>query len=168
MIEQHYELLYIIPVKFVGEEQDKIMEKATAIVKDNGGEITKNVIFSKQRLAYPIAQVHQGTYVIIEFDAKTSDVQKMHEVLALTPEVLRHMIVTKKKMTPDEIMAQNRKKERIAQSEKKEKEQDIQKKVEEVHAEVKESTKESKKDKLSLEDLDKKLDEILKDDISGV
>jgi len=170
MTDQHYELLYIIPVKFVGEEQEKILGKVAKIVKDQGCEITKDEILGKQRLAYPIKHVHQGVYVVVEFDGKQSAVSKINTTLKLTPEVLRFLIIKKKKLTAEEIAKQEQRKQALVQEEKKEKEAAIQKKVEEIKEEKKEAPKvkeekDKKKEKVSLEDLDKKLDEILKDDI---
>ncbi len=172
MIEQHYELLYIIPVKFVGEEQEKILGKVAKIIKDQGCEITKDEILGKQRLAYPIKHIHQGIYVMVEFDGKQSAVNKINSTLKLTPEVLRFLVIKKKKLTPEQIAKQEQKKQALVREEKKEKEAEIQKKVEEIKEDKKESPisktkddKDKKKGKVSLEDLDKKLDEILKDDI---
>ena len=174
MQEDHYELLYILPMKFMGEEQEKIIEKVNKIVTDQECKITKNEVFGKQKLAYPIKKVHQGVYIIVEFDGKKSAINKINSVLKLTPEVLRHLIVTKKKLTEEEIAKAKQKKERLVKEESEKKEKEIQKKVEEIKEEKKEvpSAKvpddKEKKGKVSLEDLDKKLDEILKDDIGGV
>jgi len=170
MTEEHYELLYIIPVKFVGEEQEKVIEKVAKIVKDQGGEITKNEIFAKQKLAYSIRHVYQGVYVVVEFDSNKLAIKKINNILKLTPEVLRHLIVTKRKLTVAEVEAQENKKQAIVKAEVEKKEEEIQKQVEEIKEEKPEEKKEAapKKEKISLEDLDKKLDEILKDDIGDV
>jgi len=170
MREEHYELLYILPIKFIGEEQEKIIEKVNKIVKDQDCEITKNGVFAKQKLAYPIKHVTQGVYIVVEFSGGKAEVQKINNVLKLTPEVLRHMIVTKKKLTEKEIEDQRIKKEKRIKNETKKKEEEIQKQVEEIKEDEKEEVKkkDEKKEKVSLEDLDKKLDEILKDDIGGV
>lgn len=172
MREDHYELLYILPMKFAGEEQETIIEKVNKIIKDQDCKITHNKVFGKQKLAYPIKKVHQGVYILIEFDGEKSAVQKINNVLKLTPEVLRHLIVTKKKLTEEEIAKQKKRKERLVKQEKQGKDEAIRKQVEEIKEDKREAVKpaedKEKKEKVSLEDLDKKLDEILKDDIGGV
>lgn len=171
MIEDHYELLYIIPLKFATEEQEQIIEKINKILKDEECEITKNEILGKQKLAYPIQHIHQGVYVVVEFDGRKSSIQKINHTLRLTSEVLRHLIIQKKKLTDEQIKEQQKKKEKIAKREEEKKDKEIQKKVEEIKGKEEKEPRpkeKQKKEKISLEDLDKKLDEILKDDIGGV
>lgn len=161
-------MLYLVPSKFAQNELEQIIEKINKIVKDHGGEITNNSVFAKQKLAYPIKGVHQGVYLLVEFDAETQSVKKIDGILRLTNEVLRHMIVSKKKMTPEEIAEEKERQAKIAEKETKKKEEEIKKQVEEIKEEKETPKEASKKEKVSLEDLDKKLDEILKDDIGGV
>jgi len=61
----------------------------------NGGSSDKENR-GNQKLAYPIKQVLQGYYVIIEFDCETENIKPFERSLRLIDEVLRHMIITKK------------------------------------------------------------------------
>jgi small subunit ribosomal protein S6 len=171
METQHYELLYILPMKFTGEEQEKVMEKIAKIIKDQNCEITKNEIWGKRKLTYPIKHIHQGLYVVVEFDAKPAVIANLNQTFKLMPEILRHLIIVKKKLTEEELAEQEKRKEKIIKKEKMEKEEEIQKQVEEIKGDeeqkAKPKTEKEKKEKVSLDDLDKKLDEILKDQIEG-
>jgi small subunit ribosomal protein S6 len=155
---EHYELLYIIPAKYTAEEILPIIDRITAAIKDNGGEITRDDNLGKLKLAYPIKQTYQGYYILNEFDLKPLNLKKLDDTVKLDTDVLRHMIVKKKIKTTKEIEEERSAQERLL----KEKEQEIKKDEEESK---KEAPVKEKEKKVSLEELDKKLDEILKDDI---
>jgi len=173
---QHYELTYIVSIKYLDADLQRVSDTIEAKIKELGGEITSTSILGKLRLAYPIKATHQGTYVVVEFNLEPLNLKKLDEQFVVINEVLRHLIIVKKIKTKEEIereakiAARLKKEEEAAKEEKSEEtkkelekvekaeEQKI-KKVEEV------KIKEKEDNKTSLEDLDKKLDEILKEEI---
>jgi len=168
-IMQHYELTYIVSIKFIDDELNKIMEKIEGIVAELGGTISGREVLGKQKLAYPLKQIHQGTYVSVEFDMESDKVLKLDTDLKLMGELLRHMIIKKRIKTAEELEREKQVQEKLRKEkeaeltnlEKTEKEEKTEEKTVEVAP--KKEDKESKK--ASLEDLDKKLDEILTDEI---
>lgn len=99
----HYELLYIIPMKLAVDDLEPVYEKVRAIIRENGGTITKEELYRKQKLAYPINHVHQGYYILVEFDAEKENLTKINSSLNLTPEVLRHMVVVMPVRNEEEV-----------------------------------------------------------------
>ena len=157
---QHYELLYIIPAKYTTEEVKPIVERLTGLVKTAGGEITKSEDLGKQKLAYPIDHTYHGYYFLNEFDMEPLSLKKLDDNLRLDNDVLRHLLTKKRIKTADEINQEKKAEARIL----KEKEKEMNKVEEEVKKEEKiEAPAKSKK--VSLEELDQKLDEILKSDV---
>jgi small subunit ribosomal protein S6 len=162
---EHYEILYILPVSLTPEETTPFVEKVASLIKDNGGEITKDDNLGKQKFAYPIKSQTHGYYFLYEFDLPKAHLAKLTRLIQLTPEVVRFMIVKKKIKTEKEITDEKELQEKLAKRKEKE--------IEKMKAD-KESTatktaedkdkKTSGKEKMSLEDLDKKLDEILDTD----
>ena len=144
---KHYELLYIIPGKYTEEEMEGISGKISEIVKKHGGEITSTDNLGSKKLAYPIANTQVGNYLVIEFNSEQEKIKELGGELKLTPEILRFGITIKKLKTQAEIDAAKVRKEKMAQKQK----------AEEVKAEP--------APKVSLEELDKKLGEILEGDI---
>lgn len=174
----HYELTYIVSIKFLDDEMNKVTEKIEKIIVDLGGKITSKEVLGKQKLAYPLKQIHQGTYASIEFDLEGEKLKELDTDLKLMNELLRHLVIKKRVRTEAEIEREKQVQERL----RKEKELELNKLeesnqggakqvessvVEEVKAEQTAEAKKEDKDskKVSLEDLDKKLDEILTDDI---
>jgi len=168
MDTKHYEILYIISIKFLGEEK-KITEKVNSLLKKHDAEITAENMLGKQRLAYPINKASQGIYVAAEFDLDPTRLAKLNSDLFLTSELLRHLIIVKKQKTVADIEREKevqakilkRKEAKLEEVEKKDAEETGMKKV---SADEKPKKTAKKKEKISLDDLDTKLDEILKTD----
>lgn len=169
---QHYELCYIVPIKYLEDELQKVRETINGLVKKFNGAITADSDLGKQRLAYPIKQVHQGTYVMVEFDMDGENRNKLEAELKIMPEVLRHLII--KKRIKSEVERQRE--EKIQAGLRHAKEQELNKAEEARKTGVKkvieetaptDDTKSAKPTakKVTLEELDKKLDELLTEEI---
>lgn len=151
----HYELLYIVSNKFTEEESKQIAEKVSKIIADNGGTITLQDDWGKRRLAYPIDNFYHGYYGLFEFDLTGEKLAQVDRLLRMSPDVLRHQIVTKRVKTAEEIAQEKKIAEKIAaKAPAKEKKEEKEKS----------KAKEEDKDKINLTDLDDKLDKILDTD----
>ena len=160
-MNEHYEILYILPASFTPEETLPVVEKVAALIKDNGGDITKDENMGKQKLAYPIKNLSHGYYFLYEFDLPKAHLQKLTQTLQLETDVVRFLIVKKRVKTEKEISEEKLMQERLA----KRKEKEIEKmKEESTSAKTPADNEKKPKEKISLEDLDKKLDEILDTD----
>ena len=93
--KQSYELLYIIPAKYTEAEVKSIMDKVKGIVEAGSGKVSEMHNLGKRRLAYPVKHVRFGNYVLVWFTADPAVAGKINDVLRLTAEVLRHVVVTR-------------------------------------------------------------------------
>lgn len=105
---KHYELMYIVPAKFAGEELESIKNKISDLLTGNGAEITKTKEMGRLRLAYPIKGVFQGFYYVLEFNAEPAKVRKIESLLRIMPEVLRYLLINKRVLTERELEAESR------------------------------------------------------------
>src|SRR6056297_1815619 len=103
--KKHYELMFIIPAKFAGEELGTLRDKVKKVLLDNEAEITKETEMGRKRLNYPIKNVYQGFYFVTEFDLLGEKLEAIHTELKLMPEVLRYMIVKKRVLSETEEKA---------------------------------------------------------------
>lgn len=156
---QHYELLFILSIKLNEEGQKKVLGIVTDLIKKEGGEIIKSEGWGKRKLSFQVKHERHGYYYLIEFDLKKDKLDNVDRVLKLASEILRYLIVQAEVKTEEEIEKERRVRERrTAEEEKKLKEK--------IAAEEKpEEKRPAREKKISLEDLDKKLDEILKEDV---
>ncbi len=88
-----YELLYMVPSRYTDAEVADIQKKVDGLIAQAGGTVSKEENLGKIRLAYPIKQTRHGTYVLVYFDAEGNSVRTLDEQLRLTGEVLRHMTI---------------------------------------------------------------------------
>ncbi len=93
MTTSRYELLYIIPTTFTDEEVGTIEQKVAALLTKVGATTESTRRLGKFRLAYPINNQRHGHYVLTMFTIEHGAVAKFDELLRITPEVLRHLIV---------------------------------------------------------------------------
>lgn len=170
---QHYELLMIFPVNLEEKQRQETAKKIFDSITQAGGKVNEPEIWGNQKLAYEIKHQTNGFYVLVEFDFEAEEIKKIDAGMRLMPELLRYLITKKKVKTEADIakekMIQNKiaakkneavKQEEIEKQAVIDKEEDVIKKKEEAKKVAK-----SNIGKISLDDLDEKLDEILKEEV---
>lgn len=167
-----YELLYIVGTQYTDAEVAEIQTKVAGMLEKVGAKIISNEVIGKIRLAYIIKKARHGSYVLVYFDAEPSVVAAFNRQMELMEEVLRHTLLIR------EPGAEARKFELTAYVPPLSEEG---KRVESKPALVREKVARPEtaeaapvtaqpidraEANMSIEELDKKLDEILEDDLS--
>lgn len=70
------------------------LEKIEAVFTKNGGKINKKDNWGKRKLAYTIKKQDWGIYVFYEISIDPSKVSKINQVLRITEEVMRYLVVS--------------------------------------------------------------------------
>ncbi|HCC23870.1 TPA: 30S ribosomal protein S6 [Candidatus Falkowbacteria bacterium] len=109
----HYELLYIVSIKHTGDDLTKVIESVSGLLKTKGCTITHDDMLGKQKLAYPINKVHQGTYVVLEFDGPREAIKDLETELRLMKELLRFLVIKKRVKTAEDIAHEQRVQDRL-------------------------------------------------------
>ena len=89
-----YEVLFVVDLT-PGEEGVKaLVEKFTSLIADNG---TVNEVneWGKRRLAYPINDMNDGYYVLVNFSAPTDFPAELERIFSITDGILRSMVIAK-------------------------------------------------------------------------
>lgn len=175
----NYELAYIIPLKYTETEIPKILAQVAETIKKTGATITKEENWGKKKIAYPIKQNRHGYFIITQINAQTENLAKINQELRGSPEILRHSIVkfkpgsfeSQKKISkqpmPDILSTRFDESRRVPDLKSPtQKTQSLKPISKQPDPGLKKTTPKSKttgKSKVALEDLDKKLDEILSD-----
>ena len=102
-MKEHYELLYIIAAKQAVDDLEQVYKRVHEIIEEHDAVITHEQEFRRSRLAYPVQHVHQGIYILIEFDGEKEKVAKIEQELKHTPEVLRQMIIKRRILSDKEL-----------------------------------------------------------------
>ena len=88
-----YELMYIIDTALEDEPRKELIERVSALITGNGGEVEKVDEWGKRRLAYAINYKNEGYYVLVNFSASSDLPREIERVLQISEDVLRYLIV---------------------------------------------------------------------------
>jgi len=90
-----YEALFVIdPEK--EKSVKEIASNITGVITKNGGSVTKEENWGKQRLAYPIKKNPEGIYYKLDFSSDTAKISELNNNFKLNTDILRVMITAKK------------------------------------------------------------------------
>jgi small subunit ribosomal protein S6 len=170
----HYELTTIIDSNISDNEHPEIIEKIKKLITKNEGQISSENNLGRKKLSYPIKKQLKGVFICLEFDIEPKTLKVIEKELKLNKNIIRYLIIKKPEnvkpiihentKTPSETSNKIEKREKEVKTEKKKKQVEV--KEETIKEDVKEEKKTKDDDqKSSLNELDKKLDEILNDDI---
>lgn len=89
-----YETIFIVDTN-IGEESVKaLVEKFKSLIA-SAGEIVSVDEWGKRRLAYPINDLNEGYYTLINFNAEPGFPQELERVYKITDGILRNIIIRK-------------------------------------------------------------------------
>lgn len=90
---KEYELTVLIHPDLEAD-LDKPLDKVKGVVKDAGGEITREDNWGKKKLAYRINNQDFAVYVYFDVKLPSDAPLKISNTLNITDEVLRYLLVT--------------------------------------------------------------------------
>ncbi len=163
---KQYELLCIIPTQYADTEIEAVMATLKAVMEKEGAVVKRQENLGRIKLAYPIKGVRHGSYILFQFEAETEMMTEIDRRIRLAEEVLRHQITLMPKG------ADQKKYEISSYIAPLSEEADAAALV--SHTRAKEITPavsvavEPERPTMSMEELDKKLDEILESEITDV
>lgn len=88
---QKYELSLILPGTLDDKEAESKAQEVVALVKNFGEEVELNVV-GKNRLAYPINQIRYGYLYTVTFSSEGVKAKELQEKLRLRREILRSLV----------------------------------------------------------------------------
>jgi len=145
-----YELLCIIPAIYTADEVKSVITRIEGILKAKGAEILKSENLGDLKFAYPIKKHAHGLYILIDFKIDTTVLKDLDKDFRLEKDILRYGISKKMKHVKDA---------KPVEFQKIEPGQRLAKKRETIKRVAKEH------DKIKLEDIGAKLEEILEKEI---
>ena len=89
-----YEMIYIIDTDLEETARKELIEKVSALITSNGGEIEKvDETWGKRKLAYAIDYKTEGWYVLVNFKAPVELPRELERNLQINENVLRYLVV---------------------------------------------------------------------------
>ena len=89
---RRYELMLVLRPDLPDDRSQAILDRATRSISGSGGQLVKVSPWGRRRLAYPIGPYHEGSYHIVVFDSPADGVLALERDLAISEEVMRHLV----------------------------------------------------------------------------
>lgn len=89
-----YELALAVSARLNKEQIKKVAEKAASLITKENGKITKEEIWEKRPLAYPIKKEEEAVYLFLYFQTPSLSSHFQHQIKLLEG-VLRFLLVKK-------------------------------------------------------------------------
>jgi small subunit ribosomal protein S6 len=147
---RQYELICILEPHLEGADLDNFKQSFEKIVSDNKGKIIHFMDPEKRDLVYPINKQKQGIYLISHISLEPENIANISKELKTNKNVLRSLITVLE--TPSEPRFE---KPRVKKPLK------TKKTLSYTNTKIQENKPADKDDKIKLEEIDKKLDELV-------
>jgi small subunit ribosomal protein S6 len=90
---RNYEIIYILKPGMEEEAINAAVARFEEVITNGGGEIVKTNRWGNRRLAYPIDDINEGYYVLMNIKSESTTSQELERVLRLQDDVLRQLVI---------------------------------------------------------------------------
>jgi len=90
--KRKYESIYIVKPDLSDGDIQKIADHFKGVVEGHGGTVEKAGKWDKRKLAYELAGLKEGNYVIMNFEAAGTIPQELARLMRISDDVIRHRI----------------------------------------------------------------------------
>lgn len=115
---RHYEIVFIVHPD-QSEQVPGMIDRYRAMIEREGGAIHRCEDWGRRQLAYPIAKIHKGHYVLMNIEVPSSVLEELESAFRFNDAVLRNMILKRKdaetetsKIYEEELREQEREREK--------------------------------------------------------
>jgi len=90
-----YEILFIVRPELDDEQLGVAVEGVNTLIGNLGGKSEGSNVWGKRRLAYEVAHLREGHYVLTDFKLEPARVPELEATLKISDTVFRHLVVRK-------------------------------------------------------------------------
>jgi small subunit ribosomal protein S6 len=91
--QREYETVFILDPGLEEPKVNEEVERAAALIRDNGGTVDEVERWGRRRLAYEIGRKRDGVYTLLRYHAEGPAVKELERRLRLNESVLRALTV---------------------------------------------------------------------------
>ena len=91
-LNSSYETIFIVDLQIGDDAVKATVEKFLSLIRENG-EITQINEWGKRRLAYPINDLNEGYYVLVNFTAPADFPLELERVYNITEGIMRSIVI---------------------------------------------------------------------------
>lgn len=93
-----YELTYIVNPNLSKDQVAAQIDKVRSFINELTGEVKNEKLWEKRRLAYPIKKQGFGFYITAEFNIEPQNIIELDKKIKLEQNILRHLLITKEEI----------------------------------------------------------------------
>lgn len=161
---QYYELVGLIPGNLAENEVEPILQEISDIIKNSGADIKRQELIGRRKTAYAIQKMRHAYYFLVGFEHE-SNLEEMEKKLKLYKNLLRYLITKTKPKTAEDIAKEKKRLQKQEETPETKIKRTESKKTEPEKETSADKTEKIDKKPVDLEQLDKKIDEILQEEI---
>lgn len=143
-----YEIILIVPSTLSDEDSDQSLDKIRSVITSNNGVIKVDEVWAKKKLAYPILHHKHGTYHRLIVEMPSEVVALVNSNVNLLPNIIRSLVLVKPVLTEKQL----KRRATLMSLAKK--------------GAAASMTANTSRDKISLDELDSKLDDIIQHEVA--
>ena len=87
-----YEAVFIFLPSEEEENRNQLLDRFKKIIEEDGS-VTEVDEWGSRRLAYPINDLSDGYYVLINFEGKPETITELDRVAKISDSIMRHMVI---------------------------------------------------------------------------
>ena len=88
-----YELALVISAKLDDETRTSVLDRAKDYISRHGGTVGETQEWGKRRLAYPINDLMEGYYVLVNHKADTQFIAELTRLFNINENIMRSMTI---------------------------------------------------------------------------
>lgn len=92
---RRYETGFVLSPTLSEEETEQFIQQMAEVVSQKKGEMVKQDLWGKRKLAYPIDKFEEGFYVFFVYEGESDISQELERLFKQTDSVLRFLTVKK-------------------------------------------------------------------------
>lgn len=89
---RHYEIVFLVHPD-QSDQVPSMLERYTATIKENGGQIHRLEDWGRRRLAYPINKLHKAHYVLLNIECSEEVLSELSTSFRYNDAILRNLIM---------------------------------------------------------------------------
>ncbi len=95
-IMNKYETIFVINSQFDEEKINGLVEKFKNLI-ETSAQLENIDEWGKRRLAYPVDDINEGYYTLVNFSAEPTFPQELERIYKITEGILKYLIIRKDK-----------------------------------------------------------------------
>ena len=89
-----YELVYIVDAHATSTTKEEIAKQITDAAAKSDVKITNTQVWlEKHKMSFPINKIWEGTYFMLNLEAKSDAINKMQSLLRINEQILRFLAI---------------------------------------------------------------------------